>query len=32
MLANVALTVATLGLLAILWMIYREVRDTAGPL
>lgn len=32
MLANVALTVATIGLLAILWMIYREVRDEAGPL
>jgi hypothetical protein len=32
MLANVALTIATIGLLAILWMIYREVRDEAGPL
>jgi hypothetical protein len=32
MLANVALAIATAGLLAILWMIYREVRDQAGPL
>jgi hypothetical protein len=32
MLANLALVVATLGLLGILWMIHREVREQAGPL
>ena len=32
MLPNLALVVATIGLLTILWMIYREVREQAGPL
>jgi len=32
MLPNLALIVATIGLLTILWMIYREVREQAGPL
>jgi hypothetical protein len=32
MLPNLAVLVATLGLLAILWMIYREVREQVGPL
>lgn len=32
MLANLAVLVATLGLLVILWMVYREVRESAGPL
>ena len=32
MLGNIALVVATVGLLGILWMIYREVRDEVGPL
>lgn len=32
MLANVALVIATVGLLAILGMIHREVRGQAGPL
>jgi|GEM_PF-6966025 len=32
MLNNIALVVATLGLLAILGLIYREVRSEAGPL